>query len=73
MGYFPFDKSVFLKNKTKAKLLPVFQVNSTESDYAETAKAVQKLMCISFPGTSQGKVIVQIKDNTKYKSGSFYL
>lgn len=38
-GYFPFDKSIFLKNKNKAKLLPIFQVNSTESDYADESCA----------------------------------
>lgn len=39
MGYFPFEKSIFLKNKTKAKLLPIFQVNSADSDYADESRA----------------------------------
>jgi len=35
MGSFPSDKSIFLKNKNKAKLLPTLQVNSAESGYAD--------------------------------------
>lgn len=39
MGYFPFNKSIFLKNTNKTKLLPIFQVNSAESHYADESYA----------------------------------
>lgn len=54
LGYFPFDKCIFLKNKTKAKLLPIFQVNSAESDYADESCAETHVHLFSRNKSGQG-------------------
>ena len=71
MGSFPFDKSVFLKNKNKAKLLPTLQVNSAESDDADESYA--EVYTYLFSTNKSGQSDSTDKRLWKTKPGSFYL
>lgn len=63
---FHFTRISFWKTKTK----PNYCLTSRWTVLSQTMlmKAKQKLILISFPQTSQGKVIVQIKDHKKHQT-----